>query len=217
LERVFVHYGPYVAALLRRGFSFHGGEATVHFGGYDGIFDLEDVVQEVFRRALSPGARASYDGLRPFRAYLTTIAKNTVINDYHARRRALERFSATGVDDIAASEEWSAADAPLSPAADEPSGDPARDAQTRELRRLVGEFRAGLDADEARVFTLRFQEGLSHATITERTALSPSKIKTIEIRIRKTLLRFMRKRGYLGGRPSGASARTHELARGDRR
>jgi RNA polymerase sigma-70 factor (ECF subfamily) len=51
--------------------------------------NLSDVIQEVFVRAFSEMARASYDGLREYRAYLLTITRN-VLFDW-ARRNLRER------------------------------------------------------------------------------------------------------------------------------
>ena len=197
LEQVFNHYAAYVAGLLRKGFSFSAGGNTARFAGYVGIFDLEDALQEVFRRAFSEAARSNYDGLRPYRAYLTAITKNTVINDYLARRRALERFSVDDSETYPDDAGWSAADDPLAPGDGPASGHPERDAQTRELRGLIAQFKESLEPRECTVFELRFEEGLSHTEITARIGLSPSKIKTTEGRIRTGLMRFMRRRGYL--------------------
>jgi RNA polymerase sigma factor (sigma-70 family) len=46
--------------------------------------NLSDLVQEVFMRAFSASARASYDGRREYAPYLMTIARNVVI-DWHRR------------------------------------------------------------------------------------------------------------------------------------
>jgi RNA polymerase sigma-70 factor (ECF subfamily) len=86
-REVFRHYAPEVTRFLRRGFSFRAGERHVRFAGYQEVFSIEDAIQEVFRRAFSVNARLAYDGLRPYRTYLLTIAKNAVINEFNTRRR----------------------------------------------------------------------------------------------------------------------------------
>jgi len=215
LEEIFRHYGPYLAGLLRRGFSFNAGTKPVRFAGYDGIFDLEDALQETFRRAFSDTARTNYDGLRPYRAYLITITKNVVINAFQARQRTLERFSVgEEAEGVADEHGWSVADDPLAGDVHEPTGNPEHDAQARELRALVKEFKGTLARREAEIFRLRFEEGLSHTEITDRIDLSPSKIKTAEGRIRKQMLRFMRSRGYLEGRRPRADPIARTLAAG---
>ena len=200
LARVFAHYAESVAAVLRRGFSFRAGEQPIRFQGYAGVFDLEDAIQEIFRRAFSEHARSTYDGLRPYRAYLSTIVRNTVINDYLARSRVLERYSIDDMAPVPTDPDWSAADDVLGDEAPEPRGEPERDAETQELHRLVQVFKATLSGREREVFALRFARGLSQAQIEAESGLSASKIKTAEAHLRKSFLRFMRGHGYLENR-----------------
>jgi RNA polymerase sigma-70 factor (ECF subfamily) len=196
LRQVFTHYAPRIAAMLRRGFGFQAGGRRVQFQGYRDTFDLEDGLQEIFRRAFSDNARTAYDGLRPYKMYLGAIARNVVINTYVANARRLERYGFEEIETAPDDGEWTAADDFLG-GEDEPTGKPERDAETRELRALVESFRDGLAEREREVFALRFDECLSHAEITERCGLSPSKIKTAEARIRTQLLRYLHKHGYL--------------------
>lgn len=209
LRQVFAHYAPQVAAMLRRGFGFHAGGRRVQFQGYRETFDLEDGLQEIFRRAFSDNARNAYDGLRSYKTYLGAIARNVVINTYLANARRLERFGFEEVETVGDNNEWSAADDFLGQET-EPTGKPERDAETRELRALVESYKKALAKREREVFTLRFDERLSHTEITGRTGLSASKIKTAEARIRTGLLRHLHKHGYLAeyhrrNRPTGGS------------
>lgn len=197
MRRVFEHYARDITILLRRGFGFQAQGRRVRFQGYRETFDLEDTLQDVFRRAFSENARNAYDGLRPYKAYLGAITRNVVINNFQANARRLERYGYEEVEGTADNEDWSAADDVLSRDPPEPTGRPVHDAETRELRRLVGQYKSTLDERETRVFELRFEEGLAHTAITERIDISPSKIKTTEARIRNGLLRFMRRHGYL--------------------
>lgn len=48
---------------------------------------IADLLQEVFVRAFSPHARASYDGLREFSPYLNTIARNCFMDALRKRRK----------------------------------------------------------------------------------------------------------------------------------
>ena len=216
MRQVFEHYARPVAALLRRGFGFAvSGGRRVRFHGFRDTFDLEDALQEVFRRAFSDGARQRYDGLRPYEAYLGAIARNTVVDTYLANVRRLERYGFEELESAPQSDDWSAADDALEPGNDAPTGNPELDAETRELRALVGEFRATLGEREARVFALRFDERLTHDAVAARTGLSPSKIKTAEARIRKDMLRFMHRHGYLSNvRTSSLRSSAQRPARG---
>lgn len=42
--------------------------------------EREDAVQEIFERAFLPRAREAYDGQRPYRSYLVTLARNQLID-----------------------------------------------------------------------------------------------------------------------------------------
>ncbi len=112
-----------VAQLLARGFSFHASGERVRFSGYGKRFELEDVLQDVFRKAFGEKARDSYDGLRPYAAYLATIARNLVIDDYSQRKRELSLFTR---DETPADDEWTSHDDPFADHAPQPSGRPER-------------------------------------------------------------------------------------------
>jgi RNA polymerase sigma factor (sigma-70 family) len=193
LARVFSHYAPTVALLLARGFSFRAGGERVRFSGYGRRFELEDVLHDVFRKAFGEKARDSYDGLRPYAAYLATIARNLVIDDYSQRKRELSLFTR---EEVSAEEEWTSHDDPFANDAPAPSGRPERDMMNAELRALVQQFKAQLDARELRIFELRFDESLSHTEIGERTSLTASQIKTTESKLRSRLVRHLKANGY---------------------
>ncbi len=213
MMQVFTHYAPQVASLLRRGFTFAAGEQRVRFSGYAQIFDVEDCLQEIFRRAFSERARSRYDGLRPFSSYIITIAKNVVINEYQARKRALANFHVEEkhIDDVV-TDEWSAHDDVLVDAPNVPTGRPEQDSETAELRGLIVDFRKTLNEREQAVFHWRFEESLSQAEMETRTQLTASKIKTTESKIRDRLRKFLQRHGYLAGtnKESGASLRPIE-------
>ncbi|NJK90066.1 MAG: hypothetical protein HC923_12225 [Myxococcales bacterium] len=80
-------HAPRVAAMLRHGFHFQSAGRDCRFHGTRSEFDLEDRLQEVFARVFSERARLAYDGIHPFSAYITTIARNLVIDDFRKRRR----------------------------------------------------------------------------------------------------------------------------------
>ncbi len=201
MREVFLHYMPALTRQLRRGFSFRTNSKTtgrtVRFEGYSDTFQLEDALQEIFRRAFSEKARLSYDGLRPYAAWLNTIAKNVVINDFQSKRKYLENFAFDAEIEAHAESEWSAADDALPDMASPASGNPERDLETAELRGLVAAYRKTLNERENAVFELRFVESLAHPEIEKRSGISPSKIKTTEAKMRVGLARFLKSRGYL--------------------
>lgn len=196
LSRVYLHYADEVAGMLVRGFSFSGGGESCRFHGYASRFELEDALHEVFARALTEKARLGYDGLRPYYAYLFGIARAVVIDDFRSRERVLRRFTVTKAVE--------STPAPLSDAASDPieglsapTGDPLRDLENAELVGLVQGFRRELNPSEAEVFHLRFAEGKSLAEVEAATGRSPSKVKTLERKLRHRLLERIWRSGYL--------------------
>jgi len=197
LERIYRAYAPEVAVVLRHGFAFRSGGRACRFHGVRTDFDLEDRLQDVFARAFDERARKSYDGLTPFVAYLRTIAKNLVIDDFRKKERVLVEYS-VDLPEHPESETAAGADDPLLGRADA-TGRPDHDRGRAEVVELVQRFKGRLEGRELRVYELRFERELEHDEIARVTGLSPSKIKTSEQRIRTSFFRFMRKHGYFKG------------------
>jgi RNA polymerase sigma-70 factor (ECF subfamily) len=86
LTRVYEEYAGMIAGFLTRGFTFSSKGRALEFRGYQQPFDLENVLQETFVRAFSEPARLAYDGLTPYRSYLTAIARNLVLSEHRRRR-----------------------------------------------------------------------------------------------------------------------------------
>lgn len=197
LLAVYQHYAPAIAAVMRHGFTFQSQGRRCRFHGTRSGFDLEDRLQEVFARAFTERARLAYDGLSSYEAYLRTIAKHLVIDDFRKKERALVEYSieAPELDEAQRPE----------PASEPftghwvPTGNPAEDFARAELVGLLGEFEATLGPRELQVYRLRYVEELEHHDICGRTGLSASKVKTSELRIRTSFFQFMQHRGYFAG------------------
>src|SRR6185503_11222576 len=110
LDRVYRIFRRPLRNFVLRGFAFKSEGRQLYFQGLWEEHDLEDIVQETFRRAFGVKARASYDGIRPYKNYLFTIARNAVITDLSVRRRqipvgeALMRDAPS--DDLSPLESW---------------------------------------------------------------------------------------------------------------
>lgn len=197
LEQVFTAYAPAVAGFLRAGFSFESGGKRCRFKGARTELDLEDRVHEVFLKAFSENARLNYDGLTPYKTYLFTITRNSVIDDFRRKEHALIEYT---IDERPEAADTSTADA-TDPIAGHvaPSGDPEKDRQSAELVALVQNFKKTLSEREKQIYTLRFEQELEHKDIAHQTGLSPSKIKTSEGRIRSQFFSFMKQHGYFAG------------------
>lgn len=203
LDRVYREHAEEIAAILVHGFAFSSAGRPCRFQGLTSRFDIEDLLQEVFARAFHERARLSYDGLRPYGAYLAGIARAAVIDRLRSESRWQRRFQ---WDDGAAATAPLAHDAgnATDPLAGEiaPAGDPARDIENAELVRLLQEFQDSLSADEKEVFRVRFREGKSLADVERETGRPPSKVKTLERKIRGRLLERIWESGYLRNRTS---------------
>lgn len=204
LERVFRHYAPDLSRTLAQGFTVGGSAGHAHFPGYRSRFDLEDALHEVFLRAFSERARFAYDGLTPFRNYLLGIARGVVIDHWRriGRRERLVGNAADGGREEPATTAAETGTEPLEGLLDA-TGNPERDLADAELVREVVRFRAELSAEEREIFRLRFQEGRSLAEVEAETGRSPSKVKTLERRLRARILERIWRSGYLEAGCSG--------------
>ena len=188
LTEVYLAYAEHLFAMLSNGFTIQSAGKRILFKGYKEPFRLEGAVQEIFSRAFSHAARNAYDGLRPYKNYLYTIARNYVVDAYRRGGRSFVTLD-TVVEVIEAVEEH---------APSRPLG-PERSAENRQLKALVAVFLGGLDTAETALFKVRFEEGLT----VERSATVLGKteywVKRNEKRIKKRFYLFMKNQGYFDG------------------
>lgn len=173
-----------VALLLRQGFSFESGGHRHRFAGYGSGFELQDALHETFRRAFEPRAREGYDGIRPYGAYVTTIARNLVLRSFRAREvlfplEAADDLGATGGQLVAVD---------VGPT-------PERELHDRQVLELVERFLATLAPDERRLIALRYVEGLSQRDAADVLGLGRQRIRTREQALRTKLLAYLREHG----------------------
>ena len=95
LERV---YRTYVRMLDRY---LHALARAGHAAELDDPGAIADLLQEVFVRALSPGARLAYDGSRPYGPYVRKIARNLFVDQLRARCRVAEESLDAVLKDVA--------------------------------------------------------------------------------------------------------------------
>lgn len=181
LTQVFRAYVDDVAATVRAGVivaSESGQRTRVGTGLPE--HEVEALIQETFARAFMDKARASYDGLRPYGAYLATIARNLVIDRERARRR----------DNIAPVEDLTVF------AADERT-DPGFRLEEQQLGAVVHTVKKGLGEPDASIFHLRFEERQSCRAIAAALGLSEIVVRRRDARLRRTLLRALQSAGFL--------------------
>ncbi len=158
LEAVYRHYRTPLRSFVARGFGFKSNGRRFYFQGLSNESDLEDIIQETFRRAFGARARSAYDGERPYKNYLFTIARNTVITDVTARKRQIPVGDALTRDvpaeELSPFESWvcnsrNLLQAPMVAASDE-------QLENLEVYGLVMGFTEQLALDEQHFFRVRF-------------------------------------------------------------
>nr|WP_255216579.1 sigma-70 family RNA polymerase sigma factor [Pseudenhygromyxa sp. WMMC2535] len=176
---------------MRHGFSFESGGRRRRFVGYGSGFELQDVLHETFRRAFEPGARAGYDGIRPYGPYVKTIARNLVLRSFRDRVR-LFSVDGEGVGGGGGQESGGAqviADGGPSP---------EREVHDLQVAELVARFVDGLDEDARQLIELRFRQGMSQRDAAEALGLGRQRLRTREKQLRRRLLDFLREQGEVG-------------------
>lgn len=184
LKTVYAHYHPRLAQFLRAGFSFRSGDRWLRFRGYASPFDREQAVNEVLGRAFLPAARLAYDGVHPFGDYLFGIARNHVLNEL----RRSELLVHLGDDEIdeAAVPAGGAAPSEVEPTLEE-----------REVTRLLDAFLVESSPVERQLFQLRFRDEKGQEEAARDMGLSRIRLRRVEYQLKKRLLGYLKKNGYL--------------------
>ena len=188
-------YAPGIAAFLARGFTFKSKGRLLQFRGYHSPFDQDNALQETFVRAFSERARLAYDGLSPFKSYLTTIARNYVLSELRQREIALSQLVHPTQSDMGQEEQ-------LEQLERDHSGGPV-DAEAgllqREVDDLYRRFVEKLREPEHGYFVARFEKRMTQAEAGKHNGLSHMQARTIEKRLRRGFLAYMQESGYLAG------------------
>lgn len=182
-----------------RGFAFKSEGRQLYFGGLHAQHDLEDIIQETFRRAFGHRARQSYDGIRPYKNYLFTIARNAVITDMSSRRRQIPVGEALIRDapseDLSPLESWVLSQRATFGDDDEVCSQDR--VENLEIYGLLMGFVESLDNDTARFFQFRFLGQCSQENTARRMGWNRAKVRKLESRLRRDFLCHARGSGYL--------------------
>lgn len=209
MDVVYRHYHRGVTAFLRNGFSFRSGTGYFFYRGILDASDLENAVQEVFKRSFEDRARHAYNGVTSFSNWILAIARNMVINQFRNREVAISSYisasdgrSHGAILDEEVTEEYSGLI----------YGRPARaqDVQFEkaELKDLIDAFTAELTEEDRRLLVLRFAEGMGQEETARVLGSTRMRIRTAEARLRTRLRAYLRDSGYIDNMPLG---RTPEL------
>jgi|GEM_PF-593939 len=185
--QVFRFYVDDVHRWVRQGVWVHAeGQRTLVGAVLDAV-DIEEVVQDVFLRVFRPAAREGYDGVRPFRGYLLSITRNVLIDA--ARKRKVQTKASAKIS-------WSPDAEPLSP---------EENAGQQQLRDALASLKQDASDEERRVWTLRFEEGLSLRAVAAQLQLGMHRVRRVESLLRDRVLRMLRTSGHID-LPTGASS-----------
>ncbi len=183
-----------VRRFLAGGFTFVSRGRTCRYrGGVPGI-DSDAIIQETFARAFAPSTRAHYDGERPFKNYLFSIAKNLVLRELSRKERVLPLdLGDEGTEQLRRRR----ADSMPTMSSDE--RDPETFLADGELKVVTKQFVAGLDPEGRTFFLYRFVRGLTQEATADAMKITRARVKLIEKAQRRAFLAQLRAHGYFVG------------------
>ncbi len=162
LEAVYRRYVRLVETVLREGTRV--GQSRVFTNDVE---VQKDLVHDVFARAFSVRARMGYDGIREYRPYLLTIARNVLVDWARKRRETLPGNIDALIDGMVVETA-------------EPWADP-------KTMRVVEAYIAQLPDELRRLHTLRYDDGLSQDETAKLLGLTRQNVRTLEAKLRTGL------------------------------
>jgi RNA polymerase sigma factor (sigma-70 family) len=176
LDTVYRAYVGRVSQIVANGFRIATtGGAVAGLGRRPA--DLADAVQEIFLKAFSRTARMSFDGLRDFGPYLSSIARHVMVD--RARRNGRELLMPDVDLDVVAGKATASNVYPEIVARWE---DPVAVAVARR-------FIEGLPSDLAGIHRIRYIEGLSQREAAMHLGITRQELRTLEGKLREGLRR----------------------------
>lgn len=183
-----------VRRFLAGGFTFVSRGRTCRYRGGGAGVDADSILQETFARAFAPATRAHYDGERPFKNYLFSIAKNLVLRELARRERVLPLDSNEEATDLLSRRR------PMAhPGLHSEERDPEVMTAEGELHDVTRTFIQTLDAEGREFFRHRFVRGLTQEATAQAMGATRARIKVLEKAQRKGFLEALRGAGYFVG------------------
>ena len=183
-----------VRRFLSSGFTFISRGRTCRYrGGVAGI-DAEAIVQETFARAFAPATREHYDGERPFKNYLFSIAKNLVLREFQRRERVLSLDATEDTTEILRRRRPD-----VQPTLSSDERDPEMVMADDELKKVTKHFVNTLDEESKRFFLYRFVRGQTQEATALKMGTTRARVKLLEKQLRKAFLSELRQHGYFVG------------------
>ncbi len=201
LSRVYQFYYPKVKAFALNGFSLEVENKFVYFKNCWQTSDLEDIIQETFRKAFTENARMTYDFIRPYKNYLFTIAKNVMITLSNQKRRYLslgdgETEPADSAHPYSGIEKY----AHFISAMESFIGKNVEDTiENLEVTSFILGFLSIISPIEQKFFCIRFLEENSQEQTAETLGWTRSKVRKLETDLRKHFIVHISQSGYCEG------------------
>ncbi len=188
-ETIYMEYEPIVRRFVKRGFSFSSQGRLCSFKGHGDSSDTDCVVQETFLRVFSEAARQGYDGIRPFKNYVLSIAKHEILGALRRKERVFKNeMSEEGREAIAQAHVHESFNGTIK----RPDAGLLKD----ELSDITRSFLETLDEEEKVFFRIRFVVGETQMASAKRMACTRARIKLLEKRLRTAFLAHLRHHGY---------------------
>ena len=178
LAQVYDHYYPAVVELASRGFTFESGGAALRFRGAMNSADLFDLVHDVFTAVFEERARLGYSGTSPYGAYLAQVTRNRIITRLRADQRTRLEAQETSGDSAA-----------------EPGPSPEEELIVRQSHEAVKGFLDRQHETVRALARLRFADDLSQEEVAAALGLTRKKVRRLEDRLRRDLVRHLRRTG----------------------
>lgn len=181
LSNVYFFYIADIENLIRSG---RGSLGARLFRDFD---RRQDMVQEIFLRAFSASARTAFDGLRPYRPYLMSIARNAMIDYLRKLPKETLGMPLNDTDDeqlIAAISEGISSDGETTS---------SRESGVHWDRCLSAAqaYVSTLTERQKRFVDLRYKQELPQFTVAERLGMTRWKVRALEKKIETGLRKYL--------------------------
>ncbi|MBN2525408.1 MAG: sigma-70 family RNA polymerase sigma factor [Deltaproteobacteria bacterium] len=162
---------------------------------FSGDNDLRiELIQEVFLRAFSKNARVSYDGVRLYRNYLLTLARNVVVDYVNAHPDESNTHVSVDmeIDRVGSIQILSAED--------DPYVSPEESLNWQRCVRAMREYVAALDDTMQQFVQLRFRQELTLLEVARRLNISRGKARHMEKQLGRELKSYLEERHLISSK-----------------
>ena len=148
----------------------------------------QDVLQEIFIKAFSPNARTAYDGIRPYRPYLVTIARSVLVDHLRKKSREVVIPFYTEEDERAVSRDMET---------DFSDADREHRLHWQACLQASNAYVASLDETARKFVTLRFRKEMPQLEVADALGISRWKVRSLEKRVQRGLEKYLSRMNLL--------------------